>query len=237
MKNKKSICILGGIGPQASSYMYELLIELSVKHFGAKNNEDFPEIILYSIPVPDFIANRSERKIAFEMLKQRVIQSNNFNILCFAIACNTAHVLLSKLKAASRAPFLSMISEVAKQINRDKVNTVRLLATPSTIKYALYQKALGGKEISTIIPSKKEQVFIEKIIRNVLKGKKTAKDQKNLLLISDSLKQKGAKGIILGCTELPLVFSGKYALPVYNSVEILAMALLQKYYRQNTIKI
>lgn len=230
MNDKKSICILGGIGPQASSYMYKLLIELSVKRFNAKNNDDFPEIILYSIPVPDFISNRSERKVAFEMLKRKITQSNNLNVLCFAIACNTAHVLIGKLQAASRAPFLSMINEVARQVNKDKINKVGLLATPSTIKYALYQKAMKEKGVEIITPRKKEQDYIEKIIRNVLEEKKIFQDQERLLLISNSLKQRGAEGIILGCTELPLVFPGKYTLPVYNSIEILAMALLRKYY-------
>ena len=235
MNNKKSICILGGIGPQASSHMYKLLIELSVKYFGVIDNDDFPEIILHSIPVPDFISNRSERKIAFEMLKRRIIQSESFNILYFAIACNTAHVLINKLQTVSKVPFISMIDEVAKKIVKDKANKIGLLATPSTIKYALYQKALWKKGIGVIIPSKKEQASIEEIIRKVLKGKNASYDRDKLLLISDSLRQKGAGGIILGCTELPLVFPKRYILPTYNSVEILAMALLQKYYKQNTI--
>ena len=95
---KQSIGILGGMGPEASLYMYKLLIQFSIKYFSAKNNDDFPGIILHSIPVPDFISNRSERQIAFEMLKQRIIQTNNCNILYLAIACNTSHVLIKKLQ-------------------------------------------------------------------------------------------------------------------------------------------
>lgn len=228
--NKKAIGILGGMGPEASSYLYKTLIGLSIKYFGAKNNDDFPEIIVYSIPVPDFISNRSERKMALKMLKRNIVQSNNFNILYFAIACNTAHILIGELQAVSRAPFLSMIDEVVRQIEKDTINKVGLLATPSTIKYGLYQKALKRKKIDTIIPNKKEQNFIEKVVRNVLRGKKLAQDKKKLLLIGNSLKQRGARGIILGCTELPLIFPKKYILPVYDSVEILAMALLKKYY-------
>ena len=80
-----------------------------------------------------------------------------------------------------------------------------------------------------------EQALLEKIIRNVLRGKIAEQDRQKLVSVSDSLKQRGAQAIILGCTELPLIFPEKYVLPVYNSVEILAMALLQKYYKQNTI--
>jgi len=87
----------------------------------------------------------------------------------------------------------------------------------------------------SFIPSKKKQSLIEKIIRNVLSGKLLKSDNKKLIVLANHLRKKGTKGILLGCTELPLIFPNKYSLPVYNSVEILAMALLQKYYKQNTI--
>ena len=223
------------MGPQASTYMYSTLIMLSQKYFGAKNNDDFPEIILHSIPIPDFISDSSKRELAFEMLRKAAIQLNNSNLLCLAITCNTVHVLLKDLQAISEAPFISIIDEVAKQVDKDKLKKVGLLATPSTVKYALYQKALASNQISVIIPSKKQQSYSEKIIKNVLRGKLLKLDTERLVFIANSLKRKGAEGIILGCTELPLIFPKKYSLPVYNSVKILAMALLQKNYKQNTI--
>src|SRR5436853_459051 len=101
MKNKSSIGILGGMGPEASVYMYKTLIELSVKHFGAKNNDDFPEIILHSIPVPDFISNTRSKNTALKMLMDSVMDFNKLNISCLSIACNTAHLLLSDLQKVS----------------------------------------------------------------------------------------------------------------------------------------
>lgn len=231
--NRKAIGVLGGIGPQASLYLCKLLIEKSVKFFNVENNEDFPEIILDSIPVPGFIADTNEKEIAYIILKERITNLQRCNILFFIIACNTAHVLLDKLQQATKTPFLSIILEVVKQVKKDKIKKVGLLASPSTIKYGLYQEALEKEGIAVVIPSKSEQVFFENIVVNVLKGKSTRQDTKQLSSVADSLKAKGAEGIILGCTELPLVFPKKYALPVYNSVEILAEASLQKYYSYN----
>lgn len=230
MKSKKAICILGGIGPQASLYMCKLLIEMSVKYFGVKNNEDFPEIILDSIPIPGFIANDFEKKIALKMLKQRVIKLRNLNILNFGIACNTAHILLEDLQAVSKAPVLSMIEEVFRRVENDKINKVGLLASPPTIKYNLYQKSLSNNCIEVLIPTEEEQECFGYIVTNVLEEKTTIRDRRVLLELANSLKRRGAQGIILGCTELPLVFPKRYSLPVYNCVEILAMALLRKYY-------
>lgn len=235
MKRIPAVCLLGGMGPEASGYLYKLLIDLAIKEFGTKNNDDFPEIILHSVPVPDFISDDKSRDEALKMLKIRVKDANKLNISCVSIACNTAHILLPQLQSVSKAPFISMIDETVKEVHIDKRKKVGLLSTPSTIKYGLYQSALNKYGISTVIPSDKQIKTLEIIIRNVLKGKMLTKDSQNLEKIADDLSAKGAEAIILGCTELPLVFPKKYSLSVYNSVEILAHALLRKYYGGSTM--
>jgi|Napbiome12C3dose_1001474.scaffolds.fasta_scaffold00006_35 aspartate racemase len=230
MKYKPAIVILGGMGPDASAYLYKLLIKKSIKSFNARNNDDFPEIHLYSVPVPDFISNNRARSIALEMLKQRVKFINKSRASYISIACNTAHVLLPELQKVSTIPFVSMIDETARQVYKDNKIKVGLMGTPSTIKYGLYQKALIKYGISVLVPSKKQIAIMEKAIRNILKGNKESEDRKNLTKVADDLINQGAEGIILGCTELPLLFPKSYPLPVYNCVEILATTLLKKYY-------
>lgn len=232
MKNKKAICVLGGMGPQASIYLYKLLIEKSFNNFGAINNDDFPDIILHSVPVPDFISNDQARDEALKMLKQKVRLVNRSNAGCISIACNTAHVLLPELQKISKVTFVSIIEAVAEQVNEDGMSKIGLLGTPSTIKYGLYQTALSKYGISVVLPSERQTSALERIIRNVLSGKPLVDDAKQLKKIADALQEKGAQAIILGCTELPLVFPKKNSLPVYSSVEILAMALLKKCYEQ-----
>ncbi|MCL5439207.1 MAG: amino acid racemase [Patescibacteria group bacterium] len=230
MKNKKAICILGGMGPQASVYMHKMLVELSARYFNAKNNEDYPEIIIYSIPIPDFISNKVNKRKALIMLKKRVAEINKLSVSQIGIACNTAHLLLGELQNISKTPFVSIIDEVNKTVG-PKIKKVGLLASPTTIKSYLYQNVLEKKRIEIITPSLIELEILEKIIRKVIRGKITKKDQITLRSIANSLKDRGAEGIILGCTELPLIFPPKFSLPVFNSVEILAMALLRKYYK------
>lgn len=228
---KKTIGILGGMGPEASGYLYKLLIDLSVKYFNAKHNDDFPEVIIHSVPVPDFISSDRKRGEALQMLSKRAQQLNKLDISCLSIACNTAHVLLNDLQKNSDAPFVSMIDEVVQAVKDNNHKVVGLLGTPSTIRYQLYQKALEADEILTIIPNDMQIKTLGKVIRNVLAGKILKQDTQMLTNITDTLKEKGVEGIILGCTELPLVFPLRYSLPVYNSVEILALALLRRYYK------
>lgn len=166
------------------------------------------------------------------MLERRVRLLNRLDIACFSIACNTAHILLYRLEKVSKVPFISMIDETVKQVHKDNKKKVGLMGTPSTIKSCIYQKVLKSYGISVVIPSKKQIVILESVIRNIISGKDLLSDRKRLILIANSLKEKGVQGIILGCTELPLIFPDEYSLPVYNSTKILAKALLRKYYTQ-----
>lgn len=230
-KNNQTIGIIGGMGPQASAKLLEVLITMASKDFGAKNDSDFPEIVLNSIPVPDFISNYKNTGKGSDMLKMRIKTLENFNPLCFGIACNTAHILIDELQAVTSTPFISIIEEVGKNIFKAKVKQVGLLGTPTTIKSRLYQEVLDKYNIKVIIPSVKNCLIVEEIIRNILAGKVNNLDRQKITFIAELLRIQGAQGIILGCTELPLIFPKEFSVPVFDSIEILAMALLRNYYK------
>lgn len=227
MDKKNIIGILGGMGPQASARLVDMLIEMSTKAFGAKNGEDFPEIILDSIPVPDFISDSKNLKPALDMLKERVRLLSRMNVSSLAIACNTAHIFLDDLQSISDAPFVSIVDELAKRVRMEGIIRVGLLASPSTIRFGIFEKALNESNIKVIIPTKKEQIILEKIIRNVISGNKLNSDTLQLRFIANSLEKKSAQGIVLGCTELPIIFPKKFSIPVFDTLEILAQALLR----------
>ncbi len=228
---KSIIGILGGMGPQASAHLLDLIIKLSIKEFGAKNDDDFPEILLDSVSIPDFISSQSRKRESLEILRERVRFLNQIRPSCLAIACNTAHILLSDLQNVSKAPFVSLIEEVTNSVDKAKLKKVGILGTPVTIKSRLYQKALQKLGIDFIAPKELELRVVERIIRKVIAGLARRKDKALLLLIANRLRDRGAQGIILGCTELPLVFPKKQKFPVFDSLKILAEALLRNHYK------
>lgn len=233
MKNKqKVIGLLGGMGPSASVFMHKTLVDLSSRHFGALEGHEFPEIIHNSIPIEDFISDESKKRRALVVLKNRVERLSSLGTIgVFGIACNTAHIFLPELQKITTIPFVSMIEEVAKTVSSD-ILVIGLLATPATIRSGIYHKALEEKGKRIVTPNVKEMVVIESIIRKIISGRILKKDGERLVVITNSLKRQGAQGIILGCTELPLVFPDSCFLPVFNSVEILAMSLLKKVFRR-----
>src|SRR3989337_1145860 len=99
MKNKM-IGLIGGMGPYASAYFYELLI---------KKSSDYPEVVIDSVPVPDFISDTKQIGFAKKMLISRVRKLNNFGCKTLAMVCNTGHVLYPELSKNSRSEFLSMV--------------------------------------------------------------------------------------------------------------------------------
>jgi len=158
------------------------------------------------------------------LLVDRTKKLVKFGAKTLAIACNTAHLLLPQVSKVKGAHFISMIDEVVTQSRKLRLKRIGLLATPTTIKMKVYQSKLKG----IFTPLVEDQNRFEIIIRDVISGK-TTKNQINFLENSTKsfIEVNNLDGIILGCTELPLVFpKEKFIIPILDSLEILAEALI-----------
>jgi aspartate racemase len=231
IKQNKTIGLIGGMGPYASAYFYKLLLEKSSDNYGAKNNDDFPEILIDSVPVPDFISDISKLKVAKNMLMSRIEKMNDYGIGNIGMICNTGHILYKDLSNISGAKFYSMIDLVADEISKRGFGKVGVLATPTTIKFNLYGQALAKKGIKVYYSPTEIQELHESIIRNMVSGEKNPDQIKKLgILTKRFVNKNNLDGVILGCTELPLVFPKKHFSNVIDCMDILADKLLEKYY-------
>ena len=227
---KKPFGIIGGMGPQATAEFYRILIDKSICEYGAVNNDDFPSVVIDSVPVPDFISFQANLNQARAMLVDRTRRLNAYGVGRIGIACNTAHLLLDDLQAVSGVLIVSIMDEAAHLVFEKHIARVGLLASPMTYKTMLYQKALKG--IATVvIPNTKMQSDLDILIRAVISGKNTMslKIIASQLLASFIQNQK-VNAIILGCTELPLIIDNPMSVPIISSLDILADNLLKYYY-------
>ena len=232
---QKMIGIIGGMGPQASNELYRLLIEGAKQRYGARNNDDFPEILLDSVPVPDFISNTEQMEHAACMLEDRTRRLTAYGADIISMACNTACVLSDRLRKQTSVPFISVVDEVVRQVSKSHTR-VLLLASPTSLRMGLYQLALSRYGLSYIVPPIKYYQELENIIRGVIDGRDRPFLMKKLVRLTENiLTNEYVDGIVLGCTELPLVFPLNYRLPVYNSLSILAESLLKQYYKKEEI--
>ena len=109
MNNHKKIGLIGGVGPQATDFIYNKIIELSQKKYGAKNNADYPYLIIESVPVPDFISNNNNITTAKNMLINSIAVFDKAGVTKIAIASNTVHILLPELQLTTKIKFLSIV--------------------------------------------------------------------------------------------------------------------------------
>lgn len=231
MNNKNIIGVIGGMGPYASAYFYKLLIKKSTEEYGAKNNDDYPEIVIDSVPVPDFISDTNNLAVAKEILISRVKALNNFGCNIIAMACNTGHLLYQDLAKNSEVPFVSLIELVCQKAKNNGMEKVGLLATETTIKMQLYHSILKQDGVEVINPDDNFLKKQEEIIRFVIANGET-KEFENVLsdMTSKFIKDNNLDGVILGCTELPLVFPNCKFKNVIDSLDVLADHLLKNFY-------
>lgn len=228
--NQKIIGVIGGMGPQATVEFYKLLVDKSISKYGAVNNDEFPEILIDSVPVPDFISSIKYLSQARRILIDRVSRMNKYPVSILGIACNTAHILLPDLRKISKAPIVSVAEEIKKFINKNSFQKIGLMATIITYKMRLYD-IINSDGVRLIIPQFQLQEQLERIIRGVIRGEDLATLKKDMEEISiQFIKENNLDAVILGCTELPLVFPNQQRIKVVSSLHILADVLIDHYY-------
>jgi len=235
MQKNKKIGIIGGVGPQATTFIYNKLIELSQSKYGAQNNDDYPRLIIESVPVPDFISDKNRIDTAKTMLIEAVKCMSQAGATRLCIGSNTVHILLEDLKRETDITFLSMIDLVAEKCTAQGFNKVGLLGTPVLLESKLYDEALKNRGIELVHPTNEEVEIADKIIRSVLAGQKTSDKKEEYIQALNNLFGRGSQAIILGCTELPLAINYEaLGNRTISSDEVLAEGIVDYYYSQTS---
>ncbi|WP_034868379.1 aspartate/glutamate racemase family protein [Clostridium lundense] len=200
----KTVGILGGMGPKATADLFNKIVDFTEAE---SDQENIHILIDNNVSIPDrtsFILGKGENPIA-ELVETAVRLRNNGAELII-MPCNTAHYFYDKLVEAVEVPFINMIEEVEKYIfNQYGKCKVGLLATLGTYQGKVYEKYCGKYGIEIVTPSEDGKVKLLDLIYRVKAGERNF----SLDYINDILKEfrnQNVNVIILGCTELPLVF-------------------------------
>lgn len=220
----KTIGILGGMGPEATAELYLKIIRIFQKEYDAKYDDDFPEIVILNLPIPDVVENPKEEKAVEKMLIDGVKKLEIAGAEFVAIPCNTVTYFLTEMQKAVSIPILSILEETAKEVQKLGMETIGVIGTEMTIRKNIYGKALGN--VKLIVPEVTQQKATTGIIMNILAGKKKASDKRFLLELVSTLKNLGAEKVILGCTELPLLVKDNG--DTIDTIEVLAKATIRE---------
>ena len=216
----KMLGILGGLGPMATVYFYELV----TRHTKAACDQDHIDIIINSrATTPDrtrFIMGQSQDD-PFDIMAADAARLVTFGAEMLAIPCNTAHYFYDRLNQTIPVPILNMVEETVRTA-KQRCDKVGILATSGTIETRTYQRQCEAQGLACEVPCPADQQKIMDIIYKDIKQGKPA-DMQAFCEVSDHLRSAGCGRIILGCTELSLIKRDEHLDSFYiDSMEVLA---------------
>ena len=223
----KKIGIIGGLSPESTVSYYLHITRTYVECFG---DYGYPEIIIYSVNLENYHQWRSRNRwdlIAEDLIEaaERLRQAGaDFGL----IATNTMHKVFDTVQNAVDLPLIHLIDATVARIKEMEICTVGLLGTRYTMSDGFYEDRLSENGLETIVPEEKDQDIIHRIIvEELVRGRIIAASKQKYLEIIENMKNAGAKGVILGCTEIPLlVKQDDCSIPLYDTAVIHAEAAL-----------
>ena len=202
---KKTLGILGGMGPMATADLYRKIVEST----RADSDNDHIRVIIDSnTAIPDrtkAILYGGEDPVP-EMLSA-LHNLENCGADCVIMPCNTAHYYLPRLQEQTKLPILSMMTVTAECCGeRYPGKTACVLGTKGTLASGLYDRALEEKGIPYMIPDEPEQNVMMHLIYDVIKASRPLEPETETWRgLLSGLAERGADYFVLGCTELPLM--------------------------------
>lgn len=217
----KRLGVIGGLGPIATAYFYELIINMT----DAKVDQEHLEMLIISKPsTPDrteyILGKCSDNPVTTMIDSGKLLTGMGADYI--SIPCITAHYFHNELSEGITVPIIHIVKETAKYLKEYGVHTAGIMATEGTIYSQLFQRELEAYSIEAIIPSKEGQSKITDLIyKNVKAGMPV--DMEKFRSVSLELRNQGAEVIILGCTELSLIKRDYVIGPGYlDAMEVLA---------------
>ncbi len=201
----KKTGIVGGIGPASTVDYYKGIVD----GFRARTGKGYPKMIIDSLDLDemyDLVANKVWPEFTGRLtdsIKTLAAGGADFAIM----AANTAHIVFDEVSRQSPLPLLSIVEETCKYAEKNGCKGVVIFGTAFTMSSGLYTEAFAKYGIAAHVPSEADQAAIHNIIfPNLQEGIVLAEDKEKILEIARRMiAETKADGLILGCTELPLI--------------------------------
>jgi aspartate racemase len=222
----KTIGMIGGMSWESSLEYYRVVNEATKARLGGFHSA---KCVLYSVDFEE--VEKLQHKGDWNRLTVLMVDAAkrlekagvDFMIIC----TNTMHKMADQVQGAISVPLLHIVDVTAQAIIANRQIRVGLLGTKFTMEEEFYKGRLQDKHgLEVLIPSVEERQIVHDILYSELclgEIKKQSKDKFKEII--QNLVDRGAQGVILGCTEIPLIVSQKdYTIPVYDTTTLHAEA-------------
>lgn len=146
------------------------------------------------------------------------------------LCANTVHMFADKIEKEIGLPIIHIGTETAKAITQEKITTIGLIGTSFSMEMDFYKDRLKSFGLNVLIPEKQEtRDYIQQVLKQELgKGIINPESKQNYIKIANELIERGAEGVILGCTEIPLLISqADFDVPVFDTTKIHSEAIVE----------
>lgn len=223
---KKTIGIIGGMGPLATADLFEKII----LHTKASCDQDHLRVLIDSnTSIPDrtaAILSGGADPAPELTASAKGLEQQGAELLM--MPCNTAHHFYDAVQAAVSVPVLHMIRLTVRSLQEQGIQTAGLLATDGTIQTGIYQRCLEGTGVQLLTPEPEGQRAIMEMIYHGVKAGRRDYDASAAGKAMELLLRRGAETLILGCTELPLAVKlYRFDLPVTDPTLELALGAIR----------
>ncbi|MBN1836249.1 MAG: amino acid racemase [Spirochaetales bacterium] len=221
--------IVGGLGPESTVDYYRLFLEgYRVRHHG-----ELPALLVYSVSLTRMLRLQEAERHAelVELLLSAVEAVQRAGADLVLIASNTPHRYFDRIAARSPVPLVSIVEAACSRAVAVGLRRPGLLGTGFTMGADFYPEVFARAGLEIVVPSAPEQRYVhEKIFAELEEGRVLPETREGFLRIIGRLKeQEGIDGLILGCTELPLMFPrDELGLPFLNTSRIHVDAALSR---------
>ncbi len=221
----KRLGLVGGISWTSTLDYYRRLNEGINRRLGGL---EFASCLVDSINFGEL--QRQTWPNSFELLRdacRRLVAGGAEGI---ALGATTAHLFADALAAELEVPLVDLRVETAKAVRARGVAKVALLGTKFTMEMSFFRDALARHGVEAVVPDAQSvRDYIQETVRDELgAGIVRAETKAAYLEIVDGLVERGARGVILGCTELPMLLGASdFAMPVFDTVEIHVEAMVR----------
>lgn len=222
----KTIGLIGGMSWESSIEYYRIINQEVNAHLGGVHSA---QSLMYSFDFAEIEALQRDGdwdQMTQEMVNAaQTLEKGGADLLL--ICTNTMHRMAEEVQAAVSIPLLHITDATAQAIKAQNINTVGLLGTRFTMEGDFYRLRLQEKHgLKVFIPPEPDRETVHQVIYDELvKGQLRDSSREAFVRIIESLKAQGAQGIILGCTEIPLLVKpSDVTLPIFDTMTIHAQA-------------
>jgi aspartate racemase len=225
----KTIGLIGGLSWESSIEYYRIINETVKDKLGGLHSA---KIVMYSFDFEEIKEMQHQGK--WDKAAQAMIAAakrlEKAEADCVVICSNTMHKMAEAVQYAIGIPLLHIADATAEKIKSQGLKTVGLLATKFTMEEDFYKGRLIEKHgLEVIIPEAEERLIVHKIIYEELcLGKILQASKEQYKKIIDNLVERGAEGIILGCTEITLLIKEEDCqFPLFDTTLIHAQSAVE----------